>query len=207
MKKSKERTTGAFMLAAVTALLAVGCSGEHVDEKPEAADGPAAAVTKAALAYQDALNARRWRRVCELRAPSLREGSVEECTKREEKDHEPVPTHAAPAPSVNPLRDVNGSPLPLPATPSRAPEPDRPPTGPVKVEVTGEVPAIGDHPAGQGVILSFNYLHATETELSRWALRLVQQDSRWLVEQVEDALRGEVTPEFMRATLAKEMRR
>ncbi|WP_455409996.1 hypothetical protein [Streptomyces hiroshimensis] len=73
--------------------------------------------------------------------------------------------------------------------------------------MTGEVPAIGNHPAGQGVILSFNYLHATETELSRWALRLVQQDGRWLVEQVEDALRGEVTPEFMRATLAKEMRR
>ncbi len=97
--------------------------------------------------------------------------------------------------------------LSLSPSPSSASEPEHAPTGPVKVEVTGEVPAIGNHPAGQGVILSFNYLHATETELSRWALRLVQQDGRWLVEQVEDALRGEVTPEFMRATLAKEMRR
>ncbi|MET9419061.1 hypothetical protein ABZY03_33800, partial [Streptomyces klenkii] len=114
--------------------------------------------------------------------------SVEECTTREEKDHVPPPTHATPSPSGTL-------------------EPEHAPTGPVKVEVTGEVPAIGDHPAGQGVILSFNYFHAKETELSRWALRLVQQDGAWLVEQVEDALRGEVTPEFMRATLSKEMRR
>ncbi|MGK5543368.1 hypothetical protein ACSNOH_01285 [Streptomyces sp. URMC 127] len=186
--KSRKKTTGAFALAAVTALLAVGCSGEHSDEKPDMADGPAAAVTKAALTYQNALNARQWRRVCELRAPSLREGSVEECTKKEEAYDAPPPTHATPSPSGTP-------------------EPEHAPTGPVKVEVTGEVPAIGEHPAGQGVILSYNYLHPKETELSRWALRLVQQDGQWLVEQVEDALRGEVTPEFMRATLSKEMRR
>ncbi|MGW2599514.1 hypothetical protein [Streptomyces klenkii] len=186
--KSRKRTTGAFALAVVTALLAVGCSGEHSDEKPDVAEGPAAAVAKAALAYQDAVNARQWRRVCELRAPSLREGSVEECTKSEEADDAPPPTHAS-------------------ASPSSSRGPERASTGPVKVELSAEVPAIGAHPAGQGVILSYTYTWPNETGIERWALRLVQQDGRWLVEQVEDAMRGEVTAEFMRATLAKEMRR
>ncbi|MEU8550962.1 hypothetical protein AB0C81_28960 [Streptomyces roseoverticillatus] len=185
MRKTKAVALGA--VAAVAALSA-GCSSDHPDNKQDVAGDPAAAVTKVATAYQDAINARKWQRVCELRAPSLREGSVEECTKKEEAYDAPPPTHSTPSPSGTP-------------------EPEDAPTGPVKVEVTGEVPAIGDHPAGQGVILSFNYFHAKETELSRWALRLVQQGGQWLVEQVEDALRGEVTAEFMRATLSKEMRR
>ncbi|MEV4506052.1 hypothetical protein [Streptomyces klenkii] len=183
----RRRTLELGAMVAVAALSA-GCSSDRPDSKPDVEGGPAAAVTKAAVAYQDAVNARQWRRVCELRAPSLREGSVEECAKREEADDAPPPTHST-------------------ASPSSAPGPERASTGPVKAELSAEVPAIGAHPAGQGVLLSYTYTWPNETGIERWALRLVQQDGAWLVEQVEDAMRGEVTAEFMRAVLAKEMRR
>jgi hypothetical protein len=183
MRRTRTRTL-ALGAAAAAVLLSAGCSSDRPDNEPDRAGGTGAVVMKAAVAYQDAVNARKWRRVCELRAPSLREGSVEECTKREEADD-----------------------APLPAAPSSAPGSERPPVGPVKAEVSGEVPAIGNHPAGQGVLLSYTYIHPHETEVARWALRLVQQDGAWLVEQVESAERGEVTAEFMRAALSKEARR
>ncbi|BFO23126.1 hypothetical protein SHKM778_95140 (plasmid) [Streptomyces sp. KM77-8] len=58
--------------------------------------------------------------------------------------------------------------------------------GEVKASAPQSVPAIGDHPAGTGVLVEYTVTWPDSTTASRKAVRVVQQGDTWLVDQSED---------------------
>ncbi|WP_432158042.1 hypothetical protein [Streptomyces sp. bgisy153] len=176
--------------AAAVAVLAAGCSSQDKGgtEKNESggsgADGRAAAVQTARI-YQSAVNSDDWAKACGLRTERYRHGSVKECVADnapKTQSPEPTPTESDEFP---PLRRADGSVVPGKSTPS-ATGPDRAKTGTVKASTPQSVPAIGDHPAGTGVLVEYSVTWPDSTTTSRKALRVVRQGDTWLVDQSED---------------------
>ncbi|WP_432158062.1 hypothetical protein [Streptomyces sp. bgisy153] len=135
--------------------------------------------------YQSAVNSDDWAKACGLRTERYRHGSVKECVADnapKTQSPEPTPTESDEFP---PLRRADGSVVPGKSTPS-ATGPDRAKTGTVKASSPQSVPAIGDHPAGTGVLVEYSVTWPDSTTTSRKALRVVRQGDTWLVDQSED---------------------
>lgn len=190
----------ALLLAAGLAL--AGCSGKGADPDPKKPAEPAAAALAVAREYQEAALRLDWHRACELSTAAKRSGTVEECAGRN-IGPSPSPSaadsaspSAAPSPSpsddgwgwsASPSTRADGSTVQPRATKSKTPGPDRASTGPLTLE--GEpvsVVAIGNHPAGFGVMFSYAVIWPTETSTARKALRVVEEGGQWLVDQRED---------------------
>jgi len=179
----------AVTAAVAAAVLVAGCSSKDEGEKGKTSGGSTADATKAvvlvAQKYQTAVNDQNWATACGLRTERYRHGSVKECVANnqpETKSPEPTPTESDEFP---PLRRADGSIVPGKSTPS-ASGPDRAKTGKVKASAPEDVPAIGDHPAGMGVLVEYTVTWPDSTTTTRRALRVVQQGDAWLVDQAED---------------------
>ncbi|MEV8628617.1 hypothetical protein [Streptomyces sp. NPDC051079] len=183
----------ALLLAAGLALTACGTSGDD-PKKPQAQD-PAAVSVAVAVKYETAVNARDWRRVCELSTQQLRDGTVEQCM----ADSAPTTPTAAPSTTASatatfdPPRYADGSTMPPPKPKPTSSGPDRAKTGPVTVERGPvQVSAIGDYAAGYGVMVSFSVTWPNETSTVRTALRVVKEGGVWRVDQSEDVHDGDM---------------
>ncbi|GHH56213.1 hypothetical protein [Streptomyces candidus] len=196
------KTTAAVLAAGVLAL--AGCSsGDDGGVKGSASNTSAGgqlapeddALVKVATRYQEAANRLDWHTACSLSTSRMRDGTVEECAARFTVDE---PRRAAPSelsspsPSISPPTYADGS-TPEPVA-SRTPTgPDRADTGPVSASDVVEVPAVEDHPAGYGVLVTYTVQwpdkNATTT---RSALRLVRHGGAWLVDQDEDVQEGDM---------------
>lgn len=175
--------------AAAVTVLATGCSSENDGGKGASGDSggsdTTAAAVQAARTYQSAVNRDDWAKACGLRTERYRHGSVKECVANnapKAESPEPSPTESDEFP---PLRRADGSVVsgkPKPSTTG----PDRAKTGEVKASAPQSVPAIGDHPAGTGVLVEYTVTWPDSTTASRKAVRVVQQGDTWLVDQSED---------------------
>ncbi|OEJ20881.1 hypothetical protein [Streptomyces subrutilus] len=173
--------------AAVAAalLVATGCSSNTGKKDAEAGKGSAELTpTAVAQSYQEAFNARSdWKRVCEMQTERYRGGTVEECVaENAEKAESTAPSPSASESSRPPLRRADGSivqPKPRPS----ASGPERAETGAVTASGSVAVPALGEHPAGTGVLVEYTVVWPTNTTTAKRALRLVQQGTQWLVDQ------------------------
>lgn len=180
------RRTGvitALLLTTTVGVAGVGCSSSGAGGQGPHAGDPASAVLAAARSYQAAFNRRDWKTVCALSTPGMRGGSVAHCVASHVDTGDDAAT-TAPAPSsagagqATPLIDT--------ATPNG---PDYAPTGPVSAGNVVTVPAAEDHPAGYGVRVRYTVTWPGKApETVRWALRMVDQHSRWLVDQSADTL-------------------
>ncbi|MFE7412717.1 hypothetical protein [Streptomyces laurentii] len=177
----------ALLLAAGLALTGCSTPPDNDAKKTGPSADPAAAALAVARDYQKATLALDWRRACELSTTRLRGGTVEQCTARHTPD--PTPT-ATPSPTATatfePPTYADGSTArPRPTKTTAGPE--RASTGPVTPSgAPVEVPAAGEHPAGWGVMLTYTVTWPTSTSTARKALRVVQEDTEWRVEQRED---------------------
>ncbi|MFH9355159.1 hypothetical protein [Kitasatospora sp. NPDC017646] len=185
------RTRAAVLTAAAAALLAAAGCGS--DGKPAKTDDPAAAVLKAAREYQEAANSGDWTKACPLMSARLRGGTVADCMSAHEAnpasiDHwTPTPT-ASETPTLPPATYADGSTPPPPATATPT-GPDYADTGKVAVSDATAIPAAGNHPAGWAVYATWSVTWPDKpAETDRRALRLVQDDGGWRVDQHEDAI-------------------
>ncbi|MEU9646220.1 hypothetical protein [Streptomyces sp. NPDC048188] len=174
--------------AAVTVtVVAAGCSSNSEGEEGAAGDSSdiTAAAVQAAQSYQSAANGDDWAKACAMRTERYRHGSVKECI----ADNAPKAESPEPSPSESdefpPLRRADGSIVRAKPKPS-ATGPDKAKTGEVKASAPQSVPAIGDHPAGTGVLVEYTVTWPNSTTTSRMAVRVVQQGDTWLVDQSED---------------------
>jgi hypothetical protein len=173
-------------LTLAVALLA-GCSG-HSDSGENELES---AVLKAARAYQEAHNARDWRAVCARSSHRLRDGSVGECAARHELPA-PSPTRSEPSPSQKPPTYADGS-TPEPAASSSPTGPERAKTGAISAGGLVQVPAVGRHPTGYGVEVTYIVTWpGQEATTTRRALRLVREDGAWRVDQHEEIQKGDL---------------
>ncbi|MFF2951521.1 hypothetical protein ACFVVU_09300 [Kitasatospora sp. NPDC057965] len=158
-------------LTLTAALLATaGCasSGTVKNPAPIAMPDPIPTATQATLAavartYQDAANRGDWQAACALSSASLRGGSTADCVTARTSTPPPATT---PAPGT---LDGPG--------PAAAGAVIRMPQGP------------GSHPAGYGVYITFTL--DPSGKVGRRALRLVDEDGAWVVDQSEDGIFGE----------------
>ncbi|MEU8516347.1 hypothetical protein AB0C76_32910 [Kitasatospora sp. NPDC048722] len=201
------RIHAAALAAAAAAVLTVaGCGSDGA--KTKKADDPSAAVLKAAREYQEAANKGDWPKACTLMTARLRGGSVADC----ENDHaanpvtvehwSPSPT-ASPTPTLPPPVYADGS-TPPPIATATPTGPDFADTGKVDLSNVTAVPAAGNHPAGWAVYATWSVTWPDKpVDTDRRALRLVQEDGAWKVDQHEDAINspaeltailGKVTP-------------
>ncbi len=75
-------------------------------------------------------------------------------------------------------------------------------TGPATTGEPLEVAAAGEHPAGLGVLVSYEVRHNSGNHTSHDALRLVEEDGQWRVDQSEDVEDG-TGPDAVIAALAE----
>lgn len=175
--------------AAAVTVLAAGCSSQNEGEKGASGNGggtdTTAAAVQTAQTYQSAVNGDDWAKACSLRTERYRHGSVKECV----TDNAPKTESPEPSPTESdefpPLRRADGSVVSGKPKPS-ATGPDKAETGTVKASGPESVPAIGDHPAGTGVLVEYTVTWPDSTTTSRKAVRVVQQGDTWLVDQSED---------------------
>ncbi|MGW2456754.1 hypothetical protein ACWCTA_36325 [Streptomyces sp. NPDC001704] len=192
------KTTAAVLAAGILAL--AGCSSDGdggTKGSNPSASGPQApqddALVKVAKRYQEAANRDDWKTACGLSSPRLRGGTVEECADRLTVDEPtPDPSESSPSPSFSPPTYADGS-TPKPIA-SRTPTgPDRADTGPVAASDVIEVSAVGHHPAGYGVLVTYTVKWpGKDATTTRRALRLVEQGGAWLVDQHEDVQEGDM---------------
>ncbi|MFD5467039.1 hypothetical protein ACFWIQ_30075 [Kitasatospora sp. NPDC127059] len=137
------------------------------------------------MRYQQAVNARDWATMCQLRTVAYQGGSLQRCT-ADNVESTPETTSSS-KPSTTPSLPAgiyaDGSTVPPMATPS--PADTRPATiSPVTVERTEQVPALSQHPAGTGVMVIFQVTQPGGTSSTdRRAIRLVQDGAGWKVDQ------------------------
>ncbi|MFE6460547.1 hypothetical protein ACFVP0_24220 [Streptomyces cinereoruber] len=184
------RRTAALLLAAGLAL--TGCSTDPADD-PKKPD-PAAQALAVALDYQQAANRLDWHTACRLSTAAKRRGTVQECADRYVVPT-PEPTPSSSASSLSPMHPptyADGSPVRTltPRTPSG---PERAQTGPVTAQgAPVTVPAVGEHPAGYGVLLAYQVIWPAETTTARVALRVVAEGEDWRVDEFEDVEDGDM---------------
>ncbi|MFF9908795.1 hypothetical protein ACF1HU_35945 [Streptomyces olivaceus] len=180
----------------VAGLALTACTGEAADDDAKQKD-PSAAARAVAREYQQAANVQEWRTACRLSTAALRRAMTEQCAPRSSEPTTTAPTPSAPASpsptaSDSPPTYADGSTMkPLPSK-TRAPGPDRASTGPIKTGKPVKVPAVDDHPAGYGVLVTYTVSWPTDTSTSRKALRVVQQGGGWRIDQHEDVHDGDL---------------
>ncbi|MEU2086525.1 hypothetical protein ABZ569_32220 [Streptomyces albus] len=181
MRTIKHITSAAVITALAASLTA--CSSSEDAKAPD----PRHEAASTAREYQEAVNAHRWKTVCTLKTDRARYGSLRKCI----ADHDtstpaPEPTQSSTAPDKAPSY-ADGSSVPPMADP--APTPRK--TGeaslsPVRAGDVVEVPAIGKHPAGYGVEVTFTYAFGNDSpSTERNALRVVKVGKRWRIDQTE----------------------
>ncbi|WP_432089589.1 hypothetical protein [Streptomyces sp. bgisy095] len=187
------RRAAAALLVAGLAL--AGCSADLADDDPKksATPDPAAQALAVALDYQQAANRLDWHTACRLSTAAKRRGTVQQCAAR----YVPAPT-PTPSPSASSLSPMHpptyddGSTVPPPAT-ATASGPDRAETGPVTAQgAPVTVAAVGEHPAGYGVLLAYQVIWPAKTSTARVALRVVAEGEDWRVEEFEDVKDGDM---------------
>ncbi|GLV88001.1 hypothetical protein Slala03_76900 [Streptomyces lavendulae subsp. lavendulae] len=188
-------------VALAAGLALAGCSGDPAaqDPKKPAAD-PAAAAVAVAREYQEATMRLDWHRACELSTVAKRHGTVEECAGRN-IGPSPSPSaaqspsaSATPSDDWSPLVRADGSTVQPKAPKTKTPGPDRASLGPLTQEGQPvQVPAIGNHPAGWGVMFSYAVVWPTSTSTSREALRVVEEGGALRVDQREDAKDSDIS--------------
>ncbi|MFF2548372.1 hypothetical protein ACFVUY_38245 [Kitasatospora sp. NPDC058063] len=185
------RTHAAALAAAAAAVLVVAGCGS--DGGTTTADDPSAAVLKAAREYQEAANHGDWPKACPLMTSRLRGGTPADCETSHagnlaNVDHwSPTPTTPQ-TPTLPPATYADGS-TPRPIATTTPTGPDYADTGKVDAGHLTAVPAAGSHPAGWAVYATWSVTWPDKpSDTDRRALRLVQEDGRWLVDQHEDAI-------------------
>lgn len=192
------KATAAVLAAGILAL--AGCSSDS--DSANKGSNPSSggqqtpeddALVKVAKRYQEAANRLDWHTACGLSSPRFRRGTVESCVERNTVHNPtPEPSKSSPSPSFSPPTYADGS-TPEPVA-SRTPTgPDRADTGPVSASDVVEVPAVDDHPAGYGVLVTYTVQWPGKAATTdRTALRLVRQGGAWLVDQAEDVQEGDM---------------
>ncbi|MFE9404983.1 hypothetical protein ACFYNY_25130 [Streptomyces sp. NPDC006530] len=137
-----------------------------------------------AKSYQKALNDNDWQYVCQMRTEQYRHGTVKQCVADNHETAKPTASETE-ASAPPPLVRADGSTVPPKQKPT-ASGPDRAQLGPVKATGAKAVPAFGDHPAGTGVMVDYTYTWPKESGVEKDVLRLVRQDGKWLVDQMEE---------------------
>ncbi|MFF9409930.1 hypothetical protein ACF1B0_31055 [Streptomyces anandii] len=175
--------------AAAVAVVIAGCSSNTGGKQETGTGGGGGADTTAsalhfAKQYQEAVNDRDWQRACQMRTKHFRHGSVRECVTDNKEPADPSPSPTA-SDDFPPLRRADGSIVPPKQTPSGS-GPDHGETGTVTASSPVPVSAIGDHPAGTGVLIQFKVVWPNSTTTVRSALRVVREDNQWRVDQAED---------------------
>ncbi|MEV7283227.1 hypothetical protein AB0O01_01445 [Streptomyces sp. NPDC093252] len=189
------RKTTAAVLVAAGILALSGCYPPYVEAGGSRATGSgqapeADALLTAATRYQEAANAADWPTACVLSSTGARDGTIRQCADRYTLD-DPTEEPSA-APSSEPLTYADG-PSPEPVALRTSAGPGRADTGPVAASDVVEVPALGTHPAGYGVLVTFTLERPGEAALpQRVALRLVQEGADWLVDQHEGVRQGDM---------------
>ncbi|MFK0296627.1 hypothetical protein ACIQU6_40005 [Streptomyces sp. NPDC090442] len=193
----RKRKTAAVVLAAgILALAGCSSSGDNsgsTSRNPGGQQTPADdALAKVATRYQEAANHLDWRTACTLSTTRLRAGTVGQCVDRNTVDAPtPGPSESSPSPSVSPPTYADGS-TPKAIASSTPTGPDRADTGPVSASDIVDVSAVGQHPAGYGVLVTYTVQWpGKDTITKRRALRLVHQGEDWLVDQHEDVQQGD----------------
>ncbi|MEU9237110.1 hypothetical protein [Streptomyces subrutilus] len=162
-------TTAALLLVSVLAL--TGCSESGGDDRKS--DDPKKAVAAVAKEWQEADHRGDYRRLCELSTAREKHGTMDQC----------IVFHggATPQSSSSAASSPSAPSAPSAASGSLAPSgPDGASTGPVTVEGDPvEVPAVGKHPAGWGVMVTFT----VSKTIDRYALRVVDEGGTWKVDQ------------------------
>ncbi|MET8702019.1 hypothetical protein ABZW10_24565 [Kitasatospora sp. NPDC004723] len=165
-----KHTARALALAAAL-LAAAGCASTGTEKNlaPIPMPAPIPTATQAALAavaqnYQDAANHGDWQTACTLSSALLRGGTVADC----------VTTRTTPPPTATPVKPPTYADGSTPAGPVTAGANDiiRVPAGP------------GTHPAGYGAFVTFP--RSTPEDFDHRALRLVEEDGAWVVDQSEE---------------------
>jgi len=181
------RSAFSGVVVVVLVCVVAGCSPGGGEEGPGASGGggeSAAAAVTFARSYQEAVNGQDWQRICGMRTERYRHGTVEACVEDNAEPAESV--EPSPVESGDPpLRRADGSVIP-PRETAAAGGPERAETGAVKAGGAVAVPAVGDHPAGTGVLVEYEVIWPDSTSTSRKALRLVEEGDGWLVDQAED---------------------
>ncbi|MFF4392937.1 hypothetical protein ACFY0G_40385 [Streptomyces sp. NPDC001552] len=177
---SRRTISAAAALAAV--LLVAGCASDGKDDKTnDRPKDPKAAVLTAARTYMEAANADDWKTACGLTSERRRYGTVEYCiANHDDSSTEPSPSASGSA-SASAEPSASGA-----ASASASPRPERADMGPVEASAAVEVAAVGKHPAGYGVLVTYTYTWPGKSpETSRLALRLVNEGGTWVVDQRE----------------------
>ncbi|GLV93742.1 hypothetical protein Slala04_51960 [Streptomyces lavendulae subsp. lavendulae] len=158
------RTTHVAALALAASLLAAGCSssgeeGGDAGGLPAPKD-PKAAAMAVARTYMQAVKRQDWKTACPLKSRGLLGGTVEQClASRTDGDSSPSPSGSGPEPAG---------------------------AEQFKASDAVEVAAVGKHPAGFGVLVTQTGTEPGKpTETERVALRLVEEDGSWKVDQRE----------------------
>ncbi|KOU31407.1 hypothetical protein ADK53_25620 [Streptomyces sp. WM6373] len=156
------RTTHVAALALAASLLAAGCSssGEDGEGSVSAPKDPKVAAREAAQTYMQAVKSQDWKTACPLKSRGLLGGTVEQClASRTDGDPSPSPSGSGPEPAG---------------------------AEQFKASDAVEVAAVGKHPAGFGVLVTQTGTEPGKpTETERVALRLVEEDGSWKVDQRE----------------------
>ncbi len=152
---------------------------------------PTASASKFAKSYQEAVNDQDWQRVCRMRTEQYRHGTVKQCVADNDEPSEPTPS-AAETSAPPPLVRADGSTVPPIQKPTDS-GPDRAQLGPVKASGVKAVPAFGDHPAGTAVMVEWTYTWPKESGVDKDVLRLVRNDGKWLVDQMEEVADSDET--------------
>ncbi|MFD5483914.1 hypothetical protein ACFWIV_00465 [Streptomyces virginiae] len=158
------RTTHVAALALAASLLAAGCSSSGEDGGDAgglpAPKDPKAAAMAVARTYMQAVKRQEWKTACPLKSRGLLGGTVEQClASRTDGDSSPSPSGSGPEPAG---------------------------AEQFKASDAVEVAAVGKHPAGFGVLVTQTGTEPGKpTETERVALRLVEEDGSWKVDQRE----------------------
>ncbi|KOU60106.1 MULTISPECIES: hypothetical protein [Streptomyces] len=158
------RTTHVAALTLAASLLVAGCSSSGEDGGDAgglpAPKDPKAAAMAVARSYMDAAEHDDWKTACPLESQGYLSGTVENCVATNSEGDTP--------------------------TPSAGSGPDRAEPGEFKASDAVELAAVGKHPAGYGVLVTYTYTWPGKpTETDRVALRLVEQGGSWHVDQRE----------------------
>ncbi|MFI6143400.1 hypothetical protein ACIBCC_35065 [Streptomyces griseus] len=187
MSRSQLRTAG--LVAAV--LLAAGCAAD--DQGATGTEqGPPPALYETARTYQEAAARGDWATACAATSTRRQGGSLARCLDSH-PDPGPPGATADPSPPADPPRYADGS-TPAPRESRTTGGPARASTGPVSATDAQPIKASGEHPAGYAVLVAYSVQWPGKPQsTTRRALRLVQEDGSWRVDQLADLHPGETS--------------
>ncbi|MCX4690945.1 hypothetical protein [Streptomyces sp. NBC_01408] len=157
------RTIHVAALVLASSLAMTGCSSSSGEDGGSifGPKDPKAAAMEVARTYMDAAKREDWKTACPLESQGFLHGTVEQCVATNTEDETPAPKASS--------------------------GPARADVGPSKASDVVDIPAVGRHPAGYGVLVTYTYTWPGKpTETSRVALRLVEEGGSWRVDQRKD---------------------